>query len=899
MVAMSNTLPLPLSAKHLADLKASGLTEEQIRRVGYRSVDKAKAQQVMGYNLPGLLIPYRDPFSQPFLTSDKRPFYRIKPDYEGEHDPDSPKYLSPKGKGSLPFFSPLYPDSAKALKSTKHKLWEVEGEKKADKACAEGFLAIGLAGVTAWQDKSTRSDEVEQAPAQLMEDPLDLEAAEAAFKLEESRQLPELLEHVTYKYRDVYQCYDSDIVSKRPVRAALVNRARHLQANEGAYPYAIILPNELDGSKNGIDDFLVRHGREALQLLSEFPIPTLVKNRKNQWVANPQLTEPKPHYKTVLAWSVFKEAWAYRPGIGWYEWAGNHWTLHTEDEFEAVLTQFMDRQLWEERGTGTWNSIMKGLKTRLLRREHEWNRADRLVFKNGTLKLATNVFEGRHERFDYMTSCLPFDYNLIAACPTWHNFLHEATGGNQQLIDLLQAWTKYLVMPKDRTCKAEIEKALVLIGRKGTGKGTFLDVLVNLIGEENIGSASPDTFKDDKSLAQLLDKTVAMEQDASGFLGGVGNFNKVVSNELVPVKKLYKDSTTTRLGCSVVLAMNKYPDVPAGSEGLDRRLCVIPFDHPPAVTDTQLSQKLGTELSGIFAWAWSLSAVEMKRRILWSGAIEAVQEASIDRFEENNPEFRFLRDTYPAGMTIQAKLIYEDYQKWCEANGIKPKSQHKLGPILESLGCKKSRTSSNCQQYQVPKMREFDVAVHLGIVRPVEVDGQTQAAATFGASPELRPELSTDCPDSVPELSELSDQNSSKLKEKIETSRAACHPLEKVGYPNVRNVRDAHAVRVANSRHEPPAMSASAVSALIPQLSAQPKGIGSQPTLTVKAAPAPRPKDEICLGMRVNKRYKTGWAGEVVEIVNDESVEVLWSGESTSNRVKKSELKEDVRYRNP
>jgi putative DNA primase/helicase len=191
-----------------------------------------------------------------------------------------------------------------------------------------------------------------------------------------------------------------------------------------------------------------------------------------------------------------------------------------------------------------------------------------------------------------MTACLPFDYNPLAACPTWLKFLTEAMGARQELIELLQAWTKYVLTPKDKNRKAEIEKALILIGRKGTGKGTFLDVLIQLIGEENIGSASPDSFNDDKSMAQLLDKRVAMDTDASGFLASPGNFNKVVSNEPVPIKRLYQNPIATRLGCSVVLAMNKFPDTTAGSEGLDRRLCVVPFDHAPAVIGPQLSQKL-------------------------------------------------------------------------------------------------------------------------------------------------------------------------------------------------------------------------------------------------------------------------------------------------------------------
>jgi hypothetical protein len=367
MVAIRNDSPLPLSAKHLADLKASGLTFDQMRQAGYRSVEKEQAKQITGYALAGMLIPYSDSEGKPYTTSDGRPFTRLKPDYEGEPDPDRPKYLSPKGNGNRPYFSPLH-DWERIIKSAKIPLWETEGEKKADKACAEGFACIGLPGVTAWQDKSSRPEEAEQTPAQLMEDPHDMAEAEAAFKLEESRQLPEL-DAINYKYRIVFQCYDSDLVHKMSVQGALKNRALYLQETLEARPQTVVLPTEPDGSKNGLDDFLVRHGAEALQLLADFALPTLVENRKHQLVLNPQILEPNPHYKALMAWAVLKEHWSFRPGIGFYEWQGTHWKLYTESEFKAFLTKFMDEQWWKERGPGIRKTILDELESRLLQRE--------------------------------------------------------------------------------------------------------------------------------------------------------------------------------------------------------------------------------------------------------------------------------------------------------------------------------------------------------------------------------------------------------------------------------------------------------------------------------------------------------------------------------------------------
>jgi phage/plasmid-associated DNA primase len=101
----------------------------------------------------------------------------------------------------------------------------------------------------------------------------------------------------------------------------------------------------------------------------------------------------------------------------------------------------------------------------------------------------------------------------------------------------------------------------------------------------------------------------------------------------------------------------------------------------------------------------------MKRRILWSGSIPAVQQASIDRFEANNPVALFLQETYPEGTPegtpIQAKNLYAAYTAWRKDTGSKPKSQKWLSEGLDAMGCKKSRSSQNCVVYQIPPMKDF------------------------------------------------------------------------------------------------------------------------------------------------------------------------------------------------
>ena len=276
MIALKNK-PLPLHPLHFKDLESSGLTGEQMALTGHFSASARMAQKLIGHNLAGLIFPYHNPHGKPYLKSDDQPFYRIKPEWGNLKTEDSPKYLSSAGEGNRPYFSRLYPQWQRAIKSTKIDLTEVEGEKKGDCLCSYGEATIGFSGVSGWVDKTPRPGENQ---------------------LEHSRPLPEL-DVIEWHNRKVYQCYDSDIIEKLPVRDALFERAQDLH-HKGAHPYLILLPNEINGAKNGPDDFVVRHGIEAYRVLKKAAQPSILwKGVGQKRVATLNLGEPSTYYKSL------------------------------------------------------------------------------------------------------------------------------------------------------------------------------------------------------------------------------------------------------------------------------------------------------------------------------------------------------------------------------------------------------------------------------------------------------------------------------------------------------------------------------------------------------------------------------------------------------------------------
>src|SRR5262249_4601355 len=80
-------------------------------------------------------------------------------------------------------------------------------------------------------------------------------------------------DHVALKGRTVNICFDSDVTTTPEVRKALERLTAFLKS-KGAFVNVVYLPRAEDGSKVGLDDYLLRHTVEDLQALVEAPRPT-------------------------------------------------------------------------------------------------------------------------------------------------------------------------------------------------------------------------------------------------------------------------------------------------------------------------------------------------------------------------------------------------------------------------------------------------------------------------------------------------------------------------------------------------------------------------------------------------------------------------------------------------
>ena len=219
-----------LFENHLKDMQSSGLCDPTIRTSGVYSVDSDEVKTILGFDPggPGLAFPYVGT-----TNGNGEPFTRIKPDHPFKDSEGRPaKYLTAKGATNHLYIPPTY--RKKDLLNRELPVILTEGEKKALKGAQEfeDFVVIALPGV--W-----------------------------CFKTKNSYMIPDF-KKIAWKGRIVYIVYDSDVTSKREVRQAEDALAAQLD-RLGAHVYICRIPSAEDGSKLGLDDYLIRHNTDTFK----------------------------------------------------------------------------------------------------------------------------------------------------------------------------------------------------------------------------------------------------------------------------------------------------------------------------------------------------------------------------------------------------------------------------------------------------------------------------------------------------------------------------------------------------------------------------------------------------------------------------------------------------------
>ncbi|MBI4199686.1 MAG: DUF3854 domain-containing protein [Chloroflexi bacterium] len=213
--SLVNSLPR-LLPQHEAQLRASAILEDVAQERGYYSItDKAELAR-LGFRkyqcaVPGLLIPL-------YGVDGPRWGYQYRADSaRTAADGKTAKYDSPQGQANR---LDVPPRCQPSLADPRVALWVTEGAKKSDAIASKGGCVVNVGGVWNWKARNRFGG------------------------ITVSVDLDYIAWTGKHGPRDVYLAFDSDVVTKVPVRTALEHLGEILR-RKGASVYMVRFPQEV------------------------------------------------------------------------------------------------------------------------------------------------------------------------------------------------------------------------------------------------------------------------------------------------------------------------------------------------------------------------------------------------------------------------------------------------------------------------------------------------------------------------------------------------------------------------------------------------------------------------------------------------------------------------------
>jgi len=323
----------------------------------------------------------------------------------------------------------------------------------------------------------------------------------------------------------------------------------------------------------------------------------------------------------------------------------------------------------------------------LLAKPHDFFAAGLTEFlpcRNGMLRLSDRELLGFSPSYRRRNK-LGVAFDPAAKCPLFLDTLMRPALCHEEL-DLLQRCCGLALIGENLA-----QRILLLTGTAGGGKGTFIRVLLGIIGATNVGSLRTQLLGERFELGRFLGKTLLYGADVSDdFLNHRGaSILKALSGG-DPVTLEFKNSNESPgivckfnivVTCNSRLAVHLEGDTAAWR----RRLAIIEYRNPkPQEVIADLSERiLAQEASGVLNWM--LAGLEKIRADGWQLHLTSEQQKIVDDLLlESESQSVFVRESLArdAEGLLTVADCYAAYVEFCNERGWRALTRNKFGAAI-------------------------------------------------------------------------------------------------------------------------------------------------------------------------------------------------------------------------
>lgn len=390
--------------------------------------------------------------------------------------------------------------------------------------------------------------------------------------------------------------------------------------------------------------------------------------------------------------------WRYSEGV---------WNMFPEGRLNQMITQALGDKIQSE-----WiKSSISVLQAELNREETDWPVYSEMInVKNGMVDLSSIKPGGVDEDFDLDKLLKPHDpkygsrvqlnveYDVDSFLETkrWYKALNEifpdgrpAEHGKSCLGDekirLLRQFAGYTLL---NTTK--YERCMVFFGGGANGKGTIMDTISSVIGEENVTELTIEDLGKSFNLPHLQTKMmVACAELPQREVGGSGlqKLKQCISGDIIGGELKFGKRLDFRNLAKFIFSMNLHPSIQDKSHGLSRKLLILPFTRKfeEHEMDKELRGELRKEKNGIFLWMLD-GAIDLIVNKGFAETENLLREKNVF-FKNIDPLMMYGEECLILGsefFTPKADL-HQHYVKWCTVTLHKPLGRTNFYLRLEQL----------------------------------------------------------------------------------------------------------------------------------------------------------------------------------------------------------------------
>lgn len=384
----------------------------------------------------------------------------------------------------------------------------------------------------------------------------------------------------------------------------------------------------------------------------------------------------------------------------WFLWNGTHWKQNkTEIGFDFARLFCREHRAGQSR-MATKKAAeavehMARRDQRLAVTSDIWDREPLLLgTPGGTVDLRTGILIPPNP-LSYISKITRVAPALKgSACPVFMKFLGEATGGDAELQRFLQLWAGYCL-----TGRTDEQALLFIYGTGGNGKGVFVKVMTEILGDYAI-SAAMETFLASKhqrhptELAMLQGaRLVTASELEINQAWSESRINQLTGEDPITARYMHKDHFTYLSQFKLMLIGNHKPKLASVNEAARRRFNIVPFPYKPKVPDKTLMEKLRKEYDAILRWMID-GCLDWQEIGLVRPKI--VSETTEQYFSDQDLVAQWIEECCEVGpgKGAAAKVLFTSWSDYMQANGEAPGTSTSFGIMLNQRGYERKKSGA-------------------------------------------------------------------------------------------------------------------------------------------------------------------------------------------------------------